>query len=78
MSKAYSFSLYNTTLLTNRAIINMLRDKIWIIPCKDMDHVQIMAMFTQCLEGCMFWLQIFHFKEGKQQGNQQFYRSSHI
>jgi len=62
MSEAYSFNLYNTTLLVSRATTNTLRDKIWIIPCGDIDHLQIMARFTQCLKGCVFWLQIFHFR----------------
>jgi hypothetical protein len=46
MNEAYSLTLYNTTLPTNRAILNTLRDKIWIIPCRDIDHLQIMALFT--------------------------------
>jgi hypothetical protein len=29
-----------------------------------------MARFTQCLEGCVFWLQIFHFmKESNKEAN---------
>jgi hypothetical protein len=70
MSETYSFSSYNITLFVSRATTNTLREKIWIIPCRDIDHLQIMARFTQCLEGCVFWLQIFHFrKESSNEAN---------